>query len=364
VACSDFDGQVVRKDPEVARLAEQFVCVRVQSMNGVNINLFQFDRDLTWMAFFMDAQDRFYARYGGREDHSAESHLTKASLVNVMREVLRLHESGSVQSSAYEPKTQPVRTPEASASLRDRVAKSGTHQRCIHCHDIKQTELIDLREAGKFSKEMIFTYPMPSAVGIIIDPDKQNEVRSVKPRSPAEKAGIRQGDVLLTVESQRILTAADFARVLERTPREAVLRVELHRGGKRVDTMLHVSGNWKKTADPSWRSSIYVAGPDAGFWAEELTDAAKRKLGLTSDGLALRVTIFFGEKTAPVKAGLRKNDVVIEVDGKRERLGIRQFHAYCQMNHNYGDKLPMTVLRDGKELKLEMQFPESPAKLD
>jgi len=37
----------------------------MQSMNGVNIHLFQFERDLTWMAFFMDANDRFYARYGG-----------------------------------------------------------------------------------------------------------------------------------------------------------------------------------------------------------------------------------------------------------------------------------------------------------
>jgi serine protease Do len=211
---------------------------------------------------------------------------------------------------------------------------------------------------------MIFTYPMPSALGIIIDPDQQNEVRSVKTRSPAEKAGIRQGDVLLTVEGQRILSAGDFARVLERTPKETVLRVELQRGGKRLVTTLHLSGNWKKTADPSWRSSIYVAGPNAGFWAEELTDAAKRKLGLASDGLALRVTIFFGEQTAPVKAGLKKNDVVVEVDGKRQRLSIRQFHAYCQMNHEYGDKLPMTVLRDGKELNLEMQLPESPAKLD
>ena len=61
------------------------MCVRVQSMNGVNINLFQFDYDLTWMAFFMDAHDGIYARYGGREDHDAESHLTKPSLLRVMR---------------------------------------------------------------------------------------------------------------------------------------------------------------------------------------------------------------------------------------------------------------------------------------
>ena len=41
--------------------------VRIQSMNGVNLNQFQFEYDLTWMAFLQDAEGRTYTRYGGRE---------------------------------------------------------------------------------------------------------------------------------------------------------------------------------------------------------------------------------------------------------------------------------------------------------
>ena len=61
-------------------MAKKFVCVWIQSMNGVNLNQFQFEYDLTWMAFFQNAEGRTYARYGGRDDSGPESHLTKASM--------------------------------------------------------------------------------------------------------------------------------------------------------------------------------------------------------------------------------------------------------------------------------------------
>ena len=66
---------LVRQDTDVSNLADRFVNVRVQSMNGVNLNQFQFEYDLTWMAFFQNAEGRTYTRYGRREDHDAESHL-------------------------------------------------------------------------------------------------------------------------------------------------------------------------------------------------------------------------------------------------------------------------------------------------
>ena len=73
-------------------------------MNGMNLNQFQFEYDLTWMAFFQNARGRTYTRYGGREDHGPESHLTKASLVRVMKQVLELHKTDSVQpANRYEP---------------------------------------------------------------------------------------------------------------------------------------------------------------------------------------------------------------------------------------------------------------------
>src|SRR5262245_2732825 len=176
-------------------------------MNGVNINLFQFDYDLTWMAFFMDAENHFYARYGGREDGSAESHLTKASLLKVMAEVLKLHEQGQVLSDGSEPAAEPVRTPEDIAPLA-RELKRNPGGECIHCHQVKGGELQRLREEGKFSRGLVFTYPMPRVVGIEVDPDDQCAVRAVRAASPAAAAGVLPGDRLRTAAGRRLLTAA------------------------------------------------------------------------------------------------------------------------------------------------------------
>ena len=77
--------------------------MRVQSMNGVDLNLFRFEYDLTWMAFFMDGADNFYVRYGGREDPDAESHLTQKSLARTMRQALDLHARKAVLKTRYKP---------------------------------------------------------------------------------------------------------------------------------------------------------------------------------------------------------------------------------------------------------------------
>src|SRR5262245_45012940 len=123
-------------------------------MNGVNLNLFQFEYDLTWMAFFMDSQDRFYARYGGREDASPESHLNKESLLTVMREVLALHKDGKVQTSRYEPDGKPVRTPEEIPPMKAMLARR-KENKCIHCHDVKVAGLRHEQEQKTFTRDLI-----------------------------------------------------------------------------------------------------------------------------------------------------------------------------------------------------------------
>jgi hypothetical protein len=359
MACASFDGQFVRQDEDIAQLAEKFVCVRMQSMNGVNINLFQFERDLTWMAFFMDAQDRFYARYGGREDAEPESHLTKASLLRVMRQVLELHGAGKVQQSRYEPSREPVRTPEEIPTMKA-LMQPRKENKCIHCHDVKVAELKHSQQLGRFTRDLLFTYPAPSAVGLHLDRDFQNTVRAIMPESPAQKAGVREGDVLLSADGQRLLTFADFTRVLELTPAEGSLPLEIQRGSETIRTTLKLAGPWRRTEDPSWRESLHVAGPNGGFWGQKLAAEERKKLGLPEGQMAVRVTFIWGDHTR--KAGLKTNDVVVKFDGGTKDMTISQIHAHLNLNRNYGEIVPLTVRRDGKEHVLSLALPKAPPK--
>ena len=339
-------------------MAEQFVCVRIQSMNGVNINQFQFEYDLTWMSFFQNAAGHTYTRYGGREDHDAESHLTKASLLRAMGQVLELHKANKVQSaSRYEPIARSVRTPEDIPPMK-RMLASRKESKCIHCHDVKVAQLRDLRDRGQLRKDMVFTYPSPGKVGIQVDRDAQNVVRNVAPKSPAAVAGIRKGDVIQSADEHRILTFADFTRVLELTPRQSSLKIKINRDGRIVGTSLRLSGGWRKDRDVSWRASLEGVGPSAGFWGAKANDQQRRRLNLGKNDLAMRVTFIWASWTR--QAGIRNGDVVVAIDGEKADMNIRQLHAHLQLNKDWGDIVPLMIRRNGKELKLTMRLPTSP----
>ncbi|MFT5526569.1 MAG: serine protease Do [Pirellulaceae bacterium] len=338
-------------------MAKQFISVRLQSMNGVNLNQFQYEFDLTWMSFFQDAKGRTYTRYGGREDENSESHLTKASLLRVMRQVLFLHKENRVQpDNRYEPLATSLRTPEDIPPMKKMMSKR--KESCIHCHDIKSATLRHHRETGTLAKSMIYTYPSPSRLGIHLDPNIQYKVREVADESAAEAAGILAGDLIRTLNDQRVLTFADATRVLELSPATGTLKVGLERDRQMVATTVQLPEGWRKNDDPSWRSTTGGVGPLSGIWGRRATTAQRQQEGLAADTLALKVTYIWAPWAKA--AGIKHNDTIISVHGHKADMNIRQFQTHLHLNRNWGDKIIVTVRRANKEVDLTFQFPDSP----
>lgn len=338
-------------------MAENFVCVRMQSMNGVNLNQFQFEYDLTWMSFFQNAEGRTYVRYGGREDHDAESHLNKQSLLRVMSQALILHRDGKIQpESRYEPVATSIRTPEDIPTMKGMLAPR--KESCIHCHDVKVAELLHARDLGTLRKAMVFTYPSPRNLGIELDPLAQYRVNDVKANSPAEEAGIRAGDLIRTMDAQRVLTLADMSRVLELTPDVATLNVGLERSKTAVQVELNLPSGWRISDDPSWRQSTGVVGPNAGMWGVAANEAQRQQLKISDGELAIRVTYI--HKPWSREAGLKLNDYILSIDGKKADMTIRQLQAYLHLNKNWGDSVEFVVRRGDQELNMSMTFPDQP----
>jgi len=59
-------------------------------------------------------------------------------------------------------------------------------------------------------------------------------VRSVRPHSPAAKAGVRTGDVLVFMEDQLVGTVEDVARLLLRAWRPCPIALDVERDGRPV----------------------------------------------------------------------------------------------------------------------------------
>src|SRR5687768_17921590 len=94
MACSSFDGQVVRHDTRIQDLLAKFVCVRLVQANDLDLTLFQFDYDLTFAAFFLNADRTIHGRFGSRSDQkNAEKDISLEGFRKALAAALELHKA-------------------------------------------------------------------------------------------------------------------------------------------------------------------------------------------------------------------------------------------------------------------------------
>jgi predicted metalloprotease with PDZ domain len=316
-------------------------------MRGVDLNVFDFDYDLTWAAFFMNGYEKIYGRYGGRDASSADGYLTLSGLRHALREALAAHRREPRQADAAEKKQR--RTVEQFAA-----AKKQTDV-CIHCHQVYDFRRDDLRAAGKWQLDDVWVYPLPDNLGIVLDPVQGNLVKSVQAGSSAERSGLRPGDELTSVNGLSVASFADAQYALHRGPGRGRIPLAWRRRNEVLTADLDTPDGWRKT-DISWRASMWGLQPPASVYGEDLMPDEKKALGLPAKSLAFRQGDFV---PAPAKrAGIQAKDVIFGIDGKNLEMTMLQFNAYIRLNFKVGRRITFNVLRDGKRLDVPMTLPE------
>jgi hypothetical protein len=332
-------------------LQKQFVCVRVVTIDDVDLGLFQFDYDQTWCAFFLNVDGTIYGRYGTRaaSGRNSTTHISVASLRKTMQRVLELHNGYPSNKAQLTGKRGPEPEYRAPKDI-PRVER----RHCIECHQVRGNVLRHRWREKRLTAADIWPFPLPESVGLKMDADDGLRVQAVAPNSPAERAGIAAGDELMTLDGQRLVSQADIQWVLHRAPVEAKVVAALNRGGRGLRKTIVLSGSWKE-ADLSWRASTWP-GLRYGLHTVPLSAAEKKQADLAADRLALVVKHMEAERTAALrKAGLRVGDVIIAVDDKAGAMTESQFLAYVRLSHPPGDQVKLTVLR-GKE-RLDLTIP-------
>ena len=310
----------------------------------MNLNVFDFDYDLTWFGFFMNADEKVYGRYGGREDANPDRYLTLAGLKHAMRAALDAHRRDPRGGSpaAAKPALTAEQYPAAGR------LKTGA---CIHCHQVNNFRREALREAGKWKLDNVWVFPPPGNLGLSLDPEQGDRVRTVRPGSPADQAGLRAGDRLKSLGETPVASYADAQYALQRAPAAGSLPVQWVREGREQSGTLALPDGWRKS-DISWRVSMWGLDPAPGVHGKDLTPAEKKALGLPEDHLAFRQGSFVTKKGREV--GIRENDIIIGVDGKTLAMTMLQFNAYVRLNYRLGDRITLNLIRDGKRLDLPM----------
>jgi hypothetical protein len=305
----------------------------------------------------MHSDGHVYHRYGGRDERGPGVWLSEASLERVLGATLAEHE-------AYSAKPAP---PEHRAPLRiDEVPAFRKRDKgeCIHCHNVFPALYEEERAAGSWSEDDRWVYPPPGRIGIDLDRDEQRRVVAVAPGSPAAAAGLAAGDVLLRAGAQVLLTSSDLSQVLhDLGPGPATLVLQVERDGEPRELTLELAPGWKRGTplEFSWRPFKWAFMPAPGFGGRALGADEKRALGLDPGAFAFRVTYLetwgdaqrFGE--AATRAGLRKGDVFLASDGKRDFASVDHFHAWWRLTRTSGAHVELEILRDGERRTLDLE---------
>lgn len=237
--------------------------------------------------------------------------------------------------------------------------------------DIVRSVAGDIRKDGKVLRGWI---------GVLVaEKDGRLEINEVEPKSPAESAKLKAGDVIVRVEGNDVSSGIAFSReIRKRKPgTEVVLGVLRDGAGKDVKVKLGEFTAEDGRRELETRFPGLFPPPQSGLKPEIAPDGRekyfileKRKyIGVTlqeltkdlaaffgaGDGKGLLVTEFAPESPAQ-KAGLKIGDVILKADdGTVESVALL---SDLIRNKKKGDKVRLEILRDKKTLTVEVPVAE------
>jgi serine protease Do len=327
-------------------MADDFVRVRLIKISGADLNLFEFDYDLTWVAFFMNADECIYGRFGGRDASGPDGRLSLGGLKFAMRAALAAHrQSAGGAGRIADPAYKPLRVEDYP------TAKAQRNHDCIHCHQVYEFRRAAEKANGTFRREALWVYPLPENVGLTLEVNQGNLVKTVAADSPAGQAGLQAGDTLRTVNGVPIASFADLQHALHRAPAKGRIPIAWQHDGANRDAEIELAEGWRKT-NITWRPSMLDILPSLTLFGDDLSAAEKKALGLGEKQLAFRQ-----DKNVPSDlraAGIQGSDIVIGVDNLALDMTVLEFLAYVRRNYLVGDQISLNLVRNGKRLDLPL----------
>jgi serine protease Do len=371
--CVKLDDELIDADERIKPLLEQFVRVRLVSTNGLDLSLFQFDTDQSFACFLMNGDGAIYGRFGTRSHRTNWiGDVSVDGMAKAMQGALALHKEYPGNKAELASRRGPApefARPELFPTLKDKYTatldyKGKVVQSCIHCHQIGDAVRdLAFSRKQKLPDALLFPFPHPKAVGLILDPKEMATVLKVEPESPADKSGFKAGDMIRKLAGQPLISIADVQWVLNGIPAEgAELKADVTRGGKNEQVILSLKAGWRQRDDIAWRASTWGLRRKAlgGMFLIPLAEEERAKLKLPEKSTALLVQHVgqYAPHDLANRAGVRKDDVLVGFDGRTDLLRETDVIAYALRSKQAGDRVTLSLLRDGARQSRTFTFPE------
>jgi serine protease Do len=197
------------------------------------------------------------------------------------------------------------------------------------------------------------------------------EVKSVEDGSPAAKAGVKVGDVVLDYNGQHVEGQEQFVRFVRETPVGRNVKLLISRNGA-IQTLTAAIGSrasgqfYSKDFDDAMAKLRRLEMPDI---PHAMMSMQSRALGVESESLSPQLAEYFGVKegalvrsvargSAAEKAGLKAGDVITKI-GDRRVSSPSEISGVLRSSSSL--TLPVTVVRNQKEIIITVTLEGKPA---
>ncbi|HAA76885.1 TPA: hypothetical protein DCE37_17390 [Candidatus Latescibacteria bacterium] len=174
-------------------------------------------------------------------------------------------------------------------------------------------------------------------------------INEVHADSPAEKAGLKRGDVIVSIDSGKVANEDDFRSRIGLAGSEKNIKVEFWRGNQKrtVRTRLEVS--------ESTSGLISSRNELLGWELQEITKDLSRRIGYRP-GSALIITDVIPGKTA-YRSGLRRLDLLLEIN--RQPVGTFEELRDVLAGLDAGDEMLLLIRRSRRAFYVVIRMPGS-----
>ncbi len=198
--------------------------------------------------------------------------------------------------------------------------------------------------------------------------DKGVLIKTVTKGSSAEKAGLKEQDIITKVGDKKIITPEDLAEIIKTYKPGDEVKIDYQRNGKKKDTKVTLGKTNEAMAFNFNVDSLNFNDRNFNFKMPEFSEQNhsfnffnrnQPKLGLkiqeTEDGNGVKI-LNVEEGSAAEKAGIKKDDIITEVNGEKVNSvdEIREKMSNSENKQHYTIK----AKRNNSEMNFEVLIPK------
>ncbi|NIQ02993.1 MAG: PDZ domain-containing protein, partial [Nitrospinaceae bacterium] len=170
-------------------------------------------------------------------------------------------------------------------------------------------------------------------------------VGQVIPNSPAEKAGVQRGDVIIEFDGHHVQTMEALPKIVANTPPGKTVPVEVIRDGKRKTLKVHIAVLKDEPMEVAKLDPL-------GIQVQDITPEIAQSLKLEEEEGVLVSDVTQGEPGG--EAGLRRGDIITEI-GKKKIVNTQEYQkAVSKLKR--GSTALMLVKRGGTTIYIAIKL--------